>query len=189
MFIATAGLLGWFTHLFEWLPQAAAFPILVFIGLEIAAQAFRATPERHFPALALAILPALAYLVLVAVDQVLPDRPPAASVAELVQPLRCLANGFIVTSLLWASALAAMLDGRLPRSAGYLGIAAICSLFGIIHSPLRPAMIALPGQVLAQMSPEPAIRCQSPYHWAAAYGLAALLLVLLHVIQKRPTSS
>jgi AGZA family xanthine/uracil permease-like MFS transporter len=189
MFIATVGLLGWFTHLFEWLPQAAAFPILVFIGLEIAAQAFRATPERHFPALALAILPALAYLVLVAVDQVLPDRPPSANVAELVQPLRCLANGFIVTSLLWASALAAMVDGRLVRSAGYLGIAAICSLFGIIHSPLRPAMIALPGQVLSQMSPEPAIRCQSPYHWAAAYGLAALLLMLLHVIQKRPTSS
>ena len=81
MFIGAAGLLGWFTHLFEWLPEAAAFPILVFVGLEIAAQSFRATPERHFPALALAILPALAYLVLVAVDQVLPDRPPAANVA------------------------------------------------------------------------------------------------------------
>ena len=188
MFIGAAGLLGWFTHLFEWLPQAAAFPILVFIGLEIAAQAFRATPERHFPALALAILPALAYLVLVAVDQVLPAGPLAANVAELVQPLRCLANGFIVTSLLWASALAAMLDGRLARSAGYLGIAAICSLFGIIHSPLRPAAIALPGHVLAQMSPEPAIRCQSPYHWAAAYALAALLLILLHVIRERSSS-
>ena len=75
------------------------------------------------------------------------------------------------------------------RSAGYLGIAGICSLFGIIHSPLRPAAIALPQHVLAQMSPEPAIRCQSPYHWAAAYALAALLLMLLHVIQKRPTSS
>jgi AGZA family xanthine/uracil permease-like MFS transporter len=183
MFIGAAGLFGWFTHLFERLPEAAAFPILVFIGLEIAAQSFRATPERHFPALVLAMLPALAYLVLVAVDQVLPDRPPAANVAVLVQPLRCLANGFIVTSLLWASALAAILDGRLVRSAGYLAIAGICSLFGIIHSPLRPAAIALPQQVLAQMSPEPAIRCQSPYHWATAYALAALLLVALHVVR------
>ncbi len=70
-FIGAAGLFGWFTHLFDWLPEAAAFPILVFIGLEIAAQSFRATPERHFPALALAILPALAYLALIPVDQAL----------------------------------------------------------------------------------------------------------------------
>ncbi len=185
IFIGAAGMFGWFTHLFEWLPEAAAFPILVFIGLEIFAQSFRATPERHFPALALAILPALAYLVLIALDQVLPDGPPAAQAAVVVQSLRCLANGFIVTSLLWASALAAMLDGKLARSAGYLGIAGICSLFGIIHSPLRPAAIALPQHVLAQMSQEPAIRCQSPYHWAAAYALAAVLLMLLHLVPRR----
>ncbi len=37
MFIGAAGMFGWFTHLFEWLPEAAAFPILVFIGLEICA--------------------------------------------------------------------------------------------------------------------------------------------------------
>jgi AGZA family xanthine/uracil permease-like MFS transporter len=182
--IGAAGLCGGFTHFFEWLPKAAAFPILVFIGLEIAAQAFRATPQRHFPALALAILPALAYLVLVAVDEVLPPGPATANVAELVQPLRCLANGFIVTSLLWASALAAILDSRCARSAGYLAIAAVFSLFGIIHSPLRPAAIALPQQVFAQMSAAPAIRCQSPYHWAAAYALAALLLVLLQFVHK-----
>jgi AGZA family xanthine/uracil permease-like MFS transporter len=189
VFVGAAGLLGWFTHLFEWLPEAAAFPILVFIGLEIAAQSFRATPERHYPALVLAILPALAYLVLIAVDEVLPAPPLAAHVAMMVQPLRCLANGFIVTSLLWASALAAILDGRLVRSAGYLAIAGICSLFGIIHSPLCPAAIALPQHVLAQMSQEPAIRCQSPYHWAAAYALAALLLVVLHLVCKPARSN
>ena len=185
IFIGAAGMFGWFTHLFEWLPEAAAFPILVFIGLEISAQSFRATPQRHIPALTLAILPALAYLVLIALDMVLPDGPPAAQAAVVVQSLRCLANGFIVTSLLWASALAAMLDKKLVRSAGYLGIAGVCSLFGIIHSPLRPAAIALPQHVLAQMSQEPAIRCQSPYHWAAAYALAALLLILLHLVRDR----
>ena len=137
MFIGAAGMFGWFTHLFEWLPEAAAFPILVFIGLEIAAQSFRATPERHFPALALAILPALAYLVLIALDEVLPAGPLAAQAAVGVQSLRCLANGFIVTSLLWASALAAMLDGKLARSAGYLGIAG--DLQPVRHHPLAAA--------------------------------------------------
>jgi adenine/guanine/hypoxanthine permease len=182
-FIGAAGVLGWFTHLFEWLPEAAAFPILVFIGLEIAAQSFRATPERHFSALVLAILPALAYLALIPVDQSLAGNPPAAHAAVAVQSLRCLANGFIVTSLLWASALAAMLDGKLVRSASYLGIAGICSLFGVIHSPLQTAAIALPSHVLAQMSQDPAILCQSPYHWAAAYGLAAAMLVGLSLFR------
>jgi AGZA family xanthine/uracil permease-like MFS transporter len=179
IFIGAAGVFGWFPHLFNWLPEVAAFPILVFVGLEITAQSFRATPERHLPAVALAILPALAYLMLLAVDQVA-SYPLTDGAAALVQPLRCLANGFIVTSLLWAAALASMMDGKLLRSAGYLGIAGVCSLFGIIHSPLQPAVIALPNWVFAQMPQELAIRCQSPFHWTVAYTLAAVLLVLLH---------
>lgn len=190
LFIGAAGLFGWYTHLFDWIPEAAAFPILVFVGLEIAAQSFHATPQRHFAALALAILPALAYLVLISVDQMpttgsLPDY-----LASQIQALRCLANGFIVTSLLWASALAAMIDARLIRSAGYLLVAAILTLFGIIHSPLSPAAIAWPWDVWARLPSDPAIRCQSPYHWTAAYILAALLLVVLHFTHKsRPDAS
>jgi AGZA family xanthine/uracil permease-like MFS transporter len=179
VFVGAAGLFGWFTHLFEWLPEAAAFAILVFIGLEIAAQSFRATPARHYPAVALAVLPALAYLALIPMDEALARRAPDAHAAVVVQSLRCLSGGFIVTSLLWASALAALLDKRLLRAAAYLGVAAVCSLFGIIHSPLASAVIALPTEVFAQMPADPAIRCQSPFHWAAAYGLAAGLLVVL----------
>ncbi len=68
LFIGLAGGLGWFAHLFEWLPEAACFPILVFVGLEIGAQSFRATPTRHYAALALAILPALAYMATIPLD-------------------------------------------------------------------------------------------------------------------------
>ena len=180
LFIGLAGLLGWFTQLFEWLPEAAAFPILIFVGLEIGAQAFQATPPRHYPALALAILPALAYLALIVVEQVLAGSPPPAHAAAAVQSLRCLASGFILTSLLWASALAAILDDKLPRAALFLTIAAGCALFGVIHSPLAPAAIALPHHVYAAMPTTAALRVQSPYHWTAAYLLAAGLLVGLH---------
>ena len=186
IFVGAAGLFGWFTHLFEWLPPAAAFPILVFVGLEIAAQSFRATPAAHLPAVALAILPALAYLALIPVDQVLAGQEPPAQAAVAVQSLRCLASGFIVTSLLWASALANILDRKLFRAAGCFLIASVCSLFGIIHSPLQPAAIALPQTVLAQMADDPAILVQSPYHWAAAYALAALLLVVLSRLTSEP---
>src|SRR5262249_16644982 len=60
LFIGAMGYFGWFPYLFNLLPRAAMFPILVFVGLEITAQSFRATPHRHYPALALAALPALA---------------------------------------------------------------------------------------------------------------------------------
>lgn len=186
LLVGAAGVLGWFAHLFEWLPEAAAFPILVFVGLEIAAQSFRATPPHHFPAVALAILPALAYLGLIVVEQALGGRAPAEHATVAMQALRCLANGFIVTSLLWASALAQLLDGRLIRSASFLTVAGVCSLVGIIHSPLAPAAIAWPNQVFAQMATDPAIRCQSPYHWAAAYALAAALLAALSYFGNRP---
>src|SRR5262245_18573579 len=52
--IGLGGFLGGFTEVFGWLPEPAMFPILVFVGLEITAQSFRATPSAHYPALALA---------------------------------------------------------------------------------------------------------------------------------------
>ncbi len=178
VFVGLAGLFGWFAWIFQWLPEAALFTILVFIGLEITAQSYLATPSRHMPALALAVMPALAYLVLVGV-KALGGQAAGVQLSPAGLALRSLANGFIITSLLWASVLAALLDGRLVRAALYMLIAAGCSLFGIIHSPLDPAAIALPGQVLSQIPSEPALRCQSPYHWTAAYLIGAGLLMLL----------
>ena len=93
------------------------FPILVFVGLEITAQSFHATPVKHYPALAFAFLPTLAYLILIPLDGALGGRPAADEHGEvMIVTLRCLGNGFIVTSLLWAAALAAILDGHLRRS-------------------------------------------------------------------------
>ena len=91
--------------------------------------------------------------------------------------LRCLSNGFIVTSLLWASALAAVLDRQMVRAAAYLGVAAACSFVGIIHSPL--AKIDWPWHVYREMSQQPAMLCQSPYHWAGGYLLAAAAVLLI----------
>ena len=136
LFVGAAGYFGWFTNLFEWLPRAAMFPILVFVGIEITAQTFRATPARHYPALALAALPAFAALAAVPLNQALGGREPASpEAAVVVLTLRCLANGFIVTSLLWAASLAALLDRQFGRAALYLLVAAVFALFGIIHSP------------------------------------------------------
>jgi AGZA family xanthine/uracil permease-like MFS transporter len=179
LFIAAVGCFGLFGVLYEWLPPVAMFPILVFVGLEITAQSFHATPVKHYAALAFAFMPTLAYLGTIMLNQAL-TGPPAPNAVVTVQTLRCLAGGFIVTSLLWAASLAALLDGHLRRSAGYLLFAGLCAMFGVIHSPLPTSPIAWPWHVYAEMKPrEPAILCQSPYHWAGAYVLAAAVLVAL----------
>ena len=71
IFIGAAGLFGFFGYFYALLPKAAVFPILVFVGLEIAAQSFAATPRRHYAAVALACTPALASLVAIFRDRLL----------------------------------------------------------------------------------------------------------------------
>ena len=181
LFVGGVGYFGGFNYLFEWLPRAAMFPILVFVGLEITSQSFHATPARHYPAVALAILPALAYLTTIPLGMALGVRDPDPPARLLVQTLRCLAGGFIITSLIWAAALAMLIDGRLVRAALYFALAGVFALFGVIHSPLRNEQIDLPGRVLAQVPEtfQEAIRYQTPYHWAGAYGLVVLMLLVL----------
>ncbi len=185
VFIGLAGTLGWISQLFVWIPQAACFPILVFVGLEISAQSFRATPTRHYAAVALAILPALAYMATIPMELALgPDRQAVPYMADKMLALRCLAHGFIVTSLLWASCLSAILDRRMYRAALFLVVAAACSLVGIIHSPLSPEAIAWPWDVVAKMPQSPDLICQSPYHWVGGYLLAAALLVVIGAMDR-----
>jgi AGZA family xanthine/uracil permease-like MFS transporter len=189
LFVGLAGVFGWFALLFRWLPEPAMFPILVFVGLEITAQSFRATPANHYPAVAFAILPTLAYLMVI-LFKTPGVGTPTGDAALLVQTLRCLGNGFIVTSLLWAAALAAMLDGDLRRSAAYFAVAGVCAFFGVIHSPLGDEQIGLPNQILelrkaVDLLDPSAVQFQTPIHWTVAYGLAAALLLALSFFQPK----
>src|SRR6185436_17813666 len=68
--IGFGGMLGYIAFLAGVLPHPALGPILLFIGLEIAGQAYMATPRRHASAVTLAILPSVAYLVVIILGQV-----------------------------------------------------------------------------------------------------------------------
>jgi AGZA family xanthine/uracil permease-like MFS transporter len=100
--------------------------------------------------------------------------------ALLIQTLRCLGNGFVLTSLLWAAALTALLDRRPVASSLYLLLAAAFSLVGLIHSPLREGGLAWPHKVLLEVPDPflPAAVYQTPFHWAAGYALAAGVLLV-----------
>ena len=56
-----------------------------------------------------------------------------------------LSNGFVVISLLWASFLALAIDRKLHKAAICLMVAAVLTLFGVIHSPFSNARLFLPG--------------------------------------------
>lgn len=146
LFVGSAGVLGYFGYLYLVIPKVTVYPILIFIGLEIAAQSFHATPVRHFPAVVLACVPALAQLALIFVEKfpptVLSSLGPSSQ-AE-IQTVRMLSSGFILTSLIWASALAAMIDRRLPRAAIFFLLAAFLTPFGVMHSPLPGSAMFLP---------------------------------------------
>jgi AGZA family xanthine/uracil permease-like MFS transporter len=170
-FIGIAGVTGTFAYLYQAIPGPAILPILVFIGLEITAQSFHATPQRHYPAVAVACVPALAALVAIQSDKLLAaGATPAAPLARELFSIRILSSGFIVTSLLWAGMVAALVDHRLRAAAGWCLAAAACTLFGVIHSPFPDGRLFLPWRV-GDLPAEAAGR--GPLELAAAYALLA----------------
>ncbi len=186
LFVGAAGTLGFFDWIFLLLPKAVVFGILIFVGLEITAQSFHATPARHLPAVALACVPALAYLALIALKNVLPEVKPFAEFSpnaqHFIQTVTILSGGFIVTSLLWGSILSHLIDRKVVSAVVCLVLAAVFSLFGVIHSPFENSPILMPTEVAAKLEAEGRAKAtvyQRPHHWAIAYlVMAGAVLVI-----------
>jgi AGZA family xanthine/uracil permease-like MFS transporter len=164
---AMAGVLSLLVTL---LPEAIVAPILVFIGLEITAQAFHASPPHHGPAVALALVPVAAAVVLIQTGGLLAavGKSPgdlAGEAAQTWHAVRLLGNGFILTAVVWGSALAAMLDRRLAAAALAFAVASAATLFGLMHSPLPTGAVFWPW----------APPGSEPLRFAGAYGVLAVL--------------
>jgi AGZA family xanthine/uracil permease-like MFS transporter len=170
-FIGLAGLTGTFAYLYQAIPGPAILPVLVFIGLEITAQSFHATPERHYPAIALACVPALGALVSIQSDKLLAaGAQPSPQLAGELFSIRLLASGFIVTSLLWAGLMTALVDRKLFQAGLWALTAAAFTLFGVIHSPFADGRLFMPWAI--GTLPDIATG-RGPLHLAAAYALLA----------------
>src|SRR5215207_8195029 len=80
-----------------------------------------------------------------------------------------LANGFILTALLWGSAAAFLIDRRIGAASAVLAVCGGLSLFGFIHSVLPSGGVYLPWNVATPL----------PYHWFVGYvALAGLVLAM-----------
>jgi AGZA family xanthine/uracil permease-like MFS transporter len=152
------------------LPEAAIAPILVFIGLEITAQGFLATPPRYGAAVALTFVPVVAAGVLIQSGSLLSalGASPAALTGEAArgyQALLVLGNGFILIAVLWGWALAAIIDRRLGLAGVLFAVAAMATMFGVIHSPTPSGALFWPW----------AAPSSTPSQVAGAYGALAAL--------------
>src|SRR5688500_9805623 len=183
--VGLGGIFGYVAFVADALPRAVLAPILVFIGLEITSQSYLAPPRRHAAAVTLAVLPSIAQLVVIFLSQVHggalmtaaldPEATATATgIANLAFIRTCgvmimLANGFLLTAVLWGSAVAFLIDRQVGRASLVLVACGVLSLFGFIHSVLPSGGVYFPWTV-----PTPL-----PYHWAVGYvALAGILLAM-----------
>jgi AGZA family xanthine/uracil permease-like MFS transporter len=190
LFIGFGGVLGYLSGLVELLPLAVLAPIIIFVAIDIATQAFDATPKRHAPAVVFAFLPAIAYLLMIKLGDpriVAPEQfsqlfhDASHGIPELAVMVM-LGNGFIITSMLWATMLAAVIDKQPARAAAVLLGAAALTAFGIIHSVRPQGMWYLPWL----LDPREWFMASQ---WIAAYLTLALLFWALPLLTKRPPAS
>lgn len=180
VFIGLGGILGYVSFIVELIPRAVLAPILVFIALEITAQAFVSCHARYAPAVILAILPSVARLVSIYLEN--PEIVSPATLQHLMTKegqtlpeilvLIALGNGFILTGMLWGAFLAETIDRRLRVSAVYLFILSLMTLFGIVHSASPDAGVYLPWTLTGVFR-------LLPYQFGLAYAFLGALFLLL----------
>jgi AGZA family xanthine/uracil permease-like MFS transporter len=149
LFIGAGGVIGYLAFFVNLLPRAVVAPILIFVGMEITAQAFEATPKKHAKAVAFAFIPVIAYLMVIELNSVIGALGKTAGdltggAKETYRAMLLLGNGFIVSSMIWSAAIAYIVDHRLHTASFYFYAAAVLSLFGVIHSPLADGGLFLP---------------------------------------------
>ncbi|MCA9794178.1 MAG: hypothetical protein KC910_20360, partial [Candidatus Eremiobacteraeota bacterium] len=152
--IFVVAITGFHAYLYRLIPTAAVDPLLVFVGIVIVGQAFTHSPPRHAVAVAVALIPHIGNLLVtkmgvafqVTGQQVTP---------ELIETLHsqsvhwlghsALAQGAIVSGLLWGAIVAFLIDGETRKSAAFCLGAAALTLIGILHAPkvgFNPSPIA-----------------------------------------------
>lgn len=185
LFIGLGGVFGYLAFMADVLPRPALAPILVFIALEITGQAYGATPRRHMAAVTIALLPSIADVVQIFLSQVYNgallssaiDPAGTMQATGITNPsfiqtcavMVMLASGFIVSAMLWGAAVAFLTDRRVRAAGATLISCGVLSFFGFIHSVLPTGSVYLPWRVGSRL----------PYHWAVAYLLIGVLVLLL----------
>jgi len=172
---------GLISPILHFVPLEVVAIVIVWFGLVMVAQAFQEIPKSHCIAVAFGLLPMLASWGLQLVDLAL--RKGGSSLLQAapkfgdelaIYGLIALSQGALLVSMVWAAALAYILDRRFLPAAGWLLAGAVLSFFGLIHAyDLNSAGIVNKLGVFA--APE----------FAISYAAAALFLAGCHFYIRR----
>jgi AGZA family xanthine/uracil permease-like MFS transporter len=180
VFVGVGGMLGFLANLIEMVPLSVLAPVLVFLALNITAQAFSAVPARHALAVAISFFPSIARLLTIELSDprfVAPQRFSELMAAPehglpALSVIVALGNGFIITATIWAAFVVEMTERRLRSAALYLAAGGALCFFGIIHS------VRLDGSAYLLPNLAGASRDIAMQFCAGYFVLAAALLLL-----------
>ncbi len=138
--ICMTGLIGVIASL---VPLEAGYPILLWIGIVITAQAFQSTPREHAPAVALGLLPATASWGLSLLRQYVnaggarPAGEVDALIATALPHLRgilAFAEGPLLSAMFLTAVGVYLIEKDFLKAFYWTLPLAVCSWFGLVHS-------------------------------------------------------
>ena len=180
------------------IPIEAGAAIVMYIGIIITAQAFQATPREHAPAVAVALFPALAAVVIVTVGNyldvaggktlvdLLASPEPRTSYLPGLLTLTGANSAWIVVTVILAAIGATLIDHKYAAAAGWAGAGAVLTLAGLLHA-YRLEGNLIHEFFLWQKAPEGAgvVGAYRALPVAAGYLLATALLVAVAVRERK----
>ena len=189
VFVGLGGIFGYLSNLVELVPLAVLAPILVFVAIDITTQAFEATPVQHAAAVVFSFFPAIARMLAIKLGDptyVTPER-----FAQLLTSTEhglpelgvivTLGNGFIITSMIWAGFVAALVDKRTAAAIASLLAGAALTFFGVIHSVEPSGGLYWPLDLTG-------VARTLVFQFTAAYAALAVLIALLS-LQRKPDAT
>jgi len=190
LFVGLGGVFGYLSNLVELIPLCVLAPILIYIAILITMQAFEATPQKYFAAVVMAFFPAIARMVAIKLGDptvVAPEQFAQLYVngdggLPVMAVTFILGNGFIITSMVWASFVVALIDHRPRKAAAILLAGAALTAFGIIHSVDPIGTIYLPWTLQAGAR-------ALVWQFTAAYVVLAAILFLLSLLPAAPAAA
>jgi AGZA family xanthine/uracil permease-like MFS transporter len=186
VFFTVVALFGLTSLVAAIVPMQAGMAIVLWIGIVITAQAFQTTPREHAPAVAFGLFPAIAAWGVLVLGQTLGAagnatgdlglgtrvlaQPRAFAMAGLhLEGLVALAQGFMLTCMVWASVSAYLIDRKFLRACAWASAGAVLAFFGFTHAGhLGPAGVI------------PHIGFGTGTRYAIGYTLAAAFFAAMH---------
>jgi len=138
-------ILSWFgviSLLLAIIPVVAIYPILLYIGMLIGAQAFQSTPKAHAPAIVLALTPHVAAWAGVLLDGALGAAGTNAAAVGmdklgnngvLYEGIKVMGGGSILTGLVLAAIGAFVIDKKFVNASAFALAGAVLTFFGFMH--------------------------------------------------------